>query len=85
MSGLALSFAAVVEATDLVETVVYSIVAGIGVTVIFSVAIWGAARFTDLSQEDRRGEAAAAAAVGALALLAVVAAIVAGVVVMTSK
>jgi hypothetical protein len=85
MSGLTLSMGAIVETKDLIETVVYSVVAGIGVTGIFSVAIWGAARFTDLSQEDRRGEAAAAATVGALALLGVVAAIVIGVVVMTSK
>ena len=42
MSGLTLSLGAVVETKDLIETVVYSIVAGIGVTAIFSVAIWGA-------------------------------------------
>jgi hypothetical protein len=85
VTGLTLSLAAIVEAKELVETVLFSIVAGIGVTAIFSVAIWGAARFTDLSQEDRRPAAGAAAAVGVLALLSVLAAIVIGVVVMTSK
>jgi hypothetical protein len=77
--------ATIVETKDLIETVVYATVAGIGVTSIFSVAIWGVARYTDLSQEDRRPAAAAAAGVAGAALLAVLAAIVFGVVVMTSK
>jgi hypothetical protein len=78
-------FAEIVETKDLVETVIFAFVAGVGVTVIFSVAIWGAARFADLSQEERPLAAGAAAVVGILALLAVVAAVVIGVVVMTSK
>ena len=78
-------FATVVETKDLLETVVFSIVAGIGVTAIFSVAIWGAARFTDLSQEERRLEAGFAAVAAVTALLAVLAAVVIGVIVMTSK
>jgi hypothetical protein len=78
-------FAAIVETKELVQTVVFALVAGIGVTTIFSVAIWGAARFTDLSQEERRVAAGAAAATAAIALLAVLAAIVVGVIVMTSK
>jgi hypothetical protein len=77
--------AEIVETKELVQTVVFALVAGIGVTLIFSVAIWGAARFVDLSQEDRPLAAGAAAATGALALLAVLAAIVIGVIVMTSK
>jgi hypothetical protein len=77
--------ATIVETKDLVQTVLFALVAGIGVTVIFSVAIWGAARFIDLGQESRRGAAGLAAAVGGLALLTVLAAVVIGVVVMTSK
>ncbi|HTT96032.1 MAG TPA: hypothetical protein VMF55_15280 [Solirubrobacterales bacterium] len=79
------SMASIVETKELVQTVVFATVAGIGVTAIFSVAIWGAARFTDLSQEERRPAAALAAGVAALALLAVLAAVVGGVIVMTSK
>jgi Na+-translocating ferredoxin:NAD+ oxidoreductase RnfA subunit len=78
-------FAEIVETKELIQTIVYAFGAGVGVTVIFSVAIWGAARFTDLSQEERPLAAGAAAAVAALALLAVLAAVVVGVVVMTSK
>ena len=77
--------ATIVETRELVQTVVYATVAGIGVTAIFSVAIWGAARFTDLSQEERRLEAGFAAVAGGVALLAVLAAVVVGVIVMTSK
>jgi len=71
--------AEIVETKELVQTVVFAFVAGVGVTVIFSVGIWGVARFVDLNQEDRSGPAAAAAGV------AVLAAIVIGVVVMTGK
>jgi hypothetical protein len=78
-------FAEIVETKELVQTVVFAIVAGVGVTAIFSVAIWGVARFADLSQEERPMAAGAAAFVAGLALLAVLAAIVVGVVVMTNK
>ncbi len=87
MSGAAIlgALATIVETRDLVETVVFATVAGIGVTAIFSVAIWGAARFADLSQEERRLEAGVAAVAAGVALLAVLAAVVFGVLVMTSK
>jgi hypothetical protein len=78
-------FAEIVQTKDLVQTVIFAFIAGVGVTLIFSVAIWGAARFVEESQEERRLAAGAAAAVAGLALLAVTAAIVVGVVVMTSK
>ena len=80
-----MSLAEIVAVGEMAQTVVFALVAGIGVTLIFSVAIWGTARFADLSQEDRRLEAGAAALVAALALLAVLAAVVVGVIVMTSK
>jgi hypothetical protein len=80
-----LPLAEIVETKELLETVVYASVAGVGVTAIFSMAIWGAARFVDLNQEDRPVAAAAAAVVAGAALLAVAAAVVIGVIVMTSK
>jgi hypothetical protein len=81
MPGLA----QIVETKELVQTVVFAFVAGVGVTVIFSAAIWGVARFVDLSQEERPLAAGLAVAVTGLALLAVAATVVIGVVVMTSK
>jgi hypothetical protein len=77
--------ATIVETKELLETVLASLFAGVGVTTIFSVAIWGGARFADLSRGGRPLAAGAAAALGALALVATVAAVVAGIIVMTSK
>jgi hypothetical protein len=77
--------AVVVETKELLETVVASLVAGVGITVVFSVAIWGVARFADLSRSDRPFAAGAAAALAAFAALITLAAVVFGVVVMSSK
>ena len=77
--------AVVVETKQLAETVVASIVGGVGVTVAFSIAIWGVARFADLSRSERPLAAAAAAAVAVLALTATAASVVLAIVVMTSK
>jgi hypothetical protein len=77
--------ATIVQTGDLVKTVVASLVAGVGVTAIFAVAIWGGARFADLSRGGRPLAAGAAAALGVLALIATVAAVAFGIVVMTNK
>ena len=76
--------AVVVETQDLLQTVIASVVAGVGVTVVFSVAIWGAARFADLSRSERPVAAGAAATLAALAFAATLAAVVFGIVVMSS-
>lgn len=77
--------ATIVHTGDLVKTVVASLVAGVGVTLVFSVAIWGGARFADLSRGGRPLAAGAAAALGGLALASTLAAVVIGIVVMMSK
>jgi hypothetical protein len=77
-----LTVAVVVETSDLLQTVAASVIAGIGVTVIFSVAIWGAARFIDLSRSERPAAAAAAAVVGIVALAATLGGVAVGLVVM---
>jgi hypothetical protein len=77
--------ATVVEGKELLQTVVASVVAGVGITVVFSVAIWGVGRFADLNREERPLAAGLAAAAAALALAATAAAVVIGIVVMTSK
>jgi cation transporter-like permease len=77
--------AVVVETKQLLETVVVSLVAGIGVTVVFSVAIWGVARFADLSRNDRPLAAGAAATLAGLAALFTLAAVAFGIVIMSSK
>ena len=77
--------AVVVETKELLETVVASVVAGVGITVIFSIAIWGVARFADLSRNERPLAAGAPATLAALAGLATLAAVAFGIVVMSSK
>jgi hypothetical protein len=77
--------AIVVQGKDLLQTLVASVVAGVGVTFVFSIAIWGAARFVDLSRDERPLAAGAAAALASLALVATAAAVVIGIVVMTKK
>jgi hypothetical protein len=77
--------ATIVEGKALLETVVVSSIAAVGVIFAFSLAIWGAARFGELSRNERPLAAAGAAAVGTLALAAVAAALVAAIIVMTSK
>ncbi|HSR94464.1 MAG TPA: hypothetical protein VLK56_06315 [Solirubrobacterales bacterium] len=77
--------ATIVQTGDLVQTVIASLIAGVGITAVFSVAIWSGARFVDLSRDGRALAAGAAAALGTLALVATVAAVVVGILVMTSK
>jgi cation transporter-like permease len=77
--------AVVVETKELLETVIASVIAGVGITVIFSVAIWGVARFADLSRGERPLAAGAAAALAGLALTITLAAVAFGIVVMSSK
>jgi hypothetical protein len=77
--------AAFIDTEALLETVVASFVAGVGITLIFSVAIFGAARFSELAREGRNAAALAFGAVGLLSSLAFVAAIVVGIIVMTTK
>jgi hypothetical protein len=77
--------ATLVEGRELLEAVGASVVAGIGVTFVFSVAIWGAARFADLSRNERPLAAGAAAVVACLGLLATAGIVVVGIIAMTSK
>jgi uncharacterized membrane protein YcjF (UPF0283 family) len=77
--------ATLVEGKELLETVGASVAAGIGVTFVFSVAIWGVARFADLSRNEKPLAAAAAALVACLALVATVGIVFVGIIAMTSK
>lgn len=77
--------AVIVETSDLVQTVIASVVAGVGITVVFSVAIWGTARFADLSRNERPLAAGAAGVLALLAGTATLAAVAYGIAVMASK
>jgi hypothetical protein len=77
--------ATVVETKELLETVAASLIAGIGVTAVFSIVIFGIARSADATRNERPVLATAAGGLAAFAGLVVVAAIVFGIVVMTQK
>jgi hypothetical protein len=77
--------ATVVETDALLQTVAAAFVAGVGVTLIFSLAIMGAARFADLSRDGRPVAAVAFGALALVALAAAAAAVTIGIIVMTSK
>jgi hypothetical protein len=77
--------ATVVDTEALWRTAVAALVAGIGTTLVFSIAIFGAARFIEANRDGRTVEAAMFATLGVVGLLATVAAVVVGVIVMTTK
>jgi hypothetical protein len=77
--------ATLVEGKEMLDTVLYSLVAGLGLTFVFSVAIWGITRFSEFSRDERNLAAGAAAALSLLALAATAGAVVLGIVVVTQK
>ena len=77
--------ATIVDVDALLEVAAVSLVAGVGVTAVFSIAISGLVRSVDLRRDGRRVEAAVSAAVAAVALAVSVAAVAVGIVVMTHK
>jgi hypothetical protein len=77
--------ATVVDTKALLDVVWSSLLAGVGLAAMFSLAIVGATRFSEMRRDGRMLEAGMFAALMALALGASAAAVVLGVVVMASK
>ena len=77
--------ATVVETKELVQTVLASLVAGVGVTVTFSTMIFSAARFADFRRDNRLLAAGLAAALMTIGFLLTAAGIVIGLIAMTQK
>jgi hypothetical protein len=77
--------ATIVDTQALLQTVVASAIAGVGVTLIFSLAILGASRFAESSRDGRPVAAVAFGALAVLALAAAAAAVTVGLIVMTQK
>jgi hypothetical protein len=74
-----------IDSEALLKTVAASAVAGLAITLIFSLAIYGATRFVELSGDERFAAAGAAAALAVVSLVAFVAAVTVGIVVMVDK
>jgi hypothetical protein len=77
--------ATIVDTEALLKTIVAAFIAGVGVTLIFSLAILGASRFVDLSRDSRSAGAIAFGALAVVALLAALVAVAGGIIVMTRK
>jgi hypothetical protein len=77
--------ATIVQTDVLWKLIVAALAAGIGITAVFAVAIYGSTRFLDFRREGRDAAAWAFGAVAALAVGVFAAAVAFGIVVMTNK
>ena len=77
--------ASIVDTDALWQTIAAAFVAGVGTTLVFSLAILGVARFSEASREGRSFDSALFAALALLGLLATAGAIIFGVIVMSTK
>ncbi len=76
--------AEVVDVSKLLGVVLDSLLAGVGVTVLFSLAILGLTRVSDIRSEGNRGTLLAYACLGVLSLAGSLAGVVYGLVLLTS-
>jgi hypothetical protein len=77
--------ATVIETKALLDTVIASLVAGIGVTAVFALLIFGVTRSAEMVRDERPAAATAAGALAVVSFLVVAGAIVVGIVVMVQK
>jgi hypothetical protein len=77
--------ATVIETKALLDTVIVSLVAGIGVTAVFAILIFGVTRSAEMVRDERPVAATAAGTLAVVAFAVVAGAIVLGIVVMTQK
>jgi hypothetical protein len=77
--------ASIVNTTALAKVVIASLVAGVGVTAVFALGVYGAARTSDMRRANRARAAAAYLVLAVGAVTVTVAAIVYGVVLTTEK
>ena len=74
----------IVDGEALLKTAAASLVAGVGIAIAFSLAIYGATRFMEARRAGASLAAGAAALLAVIALLVCVGTITAGILVMTS-
>ncbi|MGH2953088.1 MAG: hypothetical protein ACRDK9_03570 [Solirubrobacterales bacterium] len=80
-----LTLGAVVDTGDLGQTVAAAFVAGIGVTLMFSLGILGAARFAEANRDGRQLPAVLFAAIGLLGFLGTLGAVALGLVLLATS
>jgi MFS family permease len=77
--------AAIVDVHALLELVYVSLIAGVGICVVYAIAVVGITRSHEHKRANQRGAATLYAAVATIAVGACVWAVVAGIMVMTQK
>jgi hypothetical protein len=77
--------AAIIDTEALADVVIAAFAAGIGITAVFAVAIYGTTRFADFRREGHPGPAWVFGAVAVLCLVCFAAAVALGIVVMIQK
>jgi hypothetical protein len=77
--------ATIVDTEALWEAVAAAFVAGVGVTILFALAILGASRFAEANREGQRFAATMFGSLTVLGLIATAAAVVIGMAVMADK
>jgi hypothetical protein len=77
--------ATIVDTAALLDTVIAALIAGVGTTVVFALAILGAVRFGDASRDGRTVQAAFFGVLAAAGALITIGAAVVAVVVMAAK
>jgi hypothetical protein len=75
----------VLAAAPLLKMIYSSLIAGLSVAVVFSIAIFGVIRSSDMRRANRAGASARYATLGLLALLASVALAIAGLILVVHK
>jgi hypothetical protein len=77
--------AAIVNTTTLAKAVLYSLVAGIGIAVVFGAGVSSAAGLVDALRERRTAASVAWAALALVCVTAALAAVAVGIIAMTQK
>jgi hypothetical protein len=76
---------AIVNVSTLARVIEGSLIAGIGITIVFSLVIWGATRASDYARNDQRGLAVVHGAIATVALAAVAGSVVYGFTILATK
>jgi hypothetical protein len=84
MSDVVAVFASIVDWEALLETVAAALVAGVGIAIAFSLAIYGVARFAEARRAGASLAAGAAATLAVVALIVCVGAITAGILIIAA-
>jgi hypothetical protein len=77
--------ATIVDTATLGKVILYSAAAGIGVSVVFALAVYGATRSTDMRRAGQAGIATIYAVIAALGLAATLGSLAYGIYVITQK